>query len=282
MFKFQHFSRTRCGIHQRRKIGFTLIELLVVIAIISILAAILFPVFGQARERARQTSCLSNMNQMGKGLMMYIQDYDEQTPANWVQTGSLSPSLSSDQAWPLMIYPYIKNADVFDCPSSPDGIVGGNAYPYGLASWSATNTRGYPGSDYDGKYLFNYDGMTYGINNHIAGLQVPSETFVFLDGGDMICCAGSNTYDALLEELDVNLQGTNKWTTYTKEGGFRHMSRANVTFADGHAKSVGYETVLTRKADLVAPWNIDWNDCNPDCPPPVMGKGKSFDPSRLP
>ncbi|PQV63854.1 hypothetical protein B1R32_10861 [Abditibacterium utsteinense] len=257
----------------RRLRAFTLIELLVVIAIISILAAILFPVFGSARERARQTSCLSNLNQMGKGFLMYLQDYDEQTPANWVQTGSKSPSLSSDQAWPLMIYPYVKNAEVFDCPSSPDYM-----NKYGTSTLESQLRSG----DYDGKYLFNYDGLTYGINNHIAALQAPSETFVFMDGGDMICCAGSNTYDSLLEELDMNLLGTNKWSAYTKEGAFRHLKRANVAFADGHAKATSYEAILTRKADLVAPWNIDWNDCAPTCPPPVMGAGKSFDPSKIP
>src|SRR3954463_10057123 len=62
----------------KRQNGFTLIELLVVIAIIAILAAILFPVFAQAREKARAISCLSNMNQLGKSTMMYVQDYDEQ------------------------------------------------------------------------------------------------------------------------------------------------------------------------------------------------------------
>ena len=66
----------------RNRRGFTLIELLVVIAIIAILAAILFPVFAQAREKARQTTCLSNMKQMGTAIMMYVQDYDEVTPAN--------------------------------------------------------------------------------------------------------------------------------------------------------------------------------------------------------
>src|SRR5215471_14245464 len=67
----------------RKQIGFTLIELLVVIAIIAILAAILFPVFAQAREKARQTSCLSNTKQLGTAIIMYIQDYDESHPMGW-------------------------------------------------------------------------------------------------------------------------------------------------------------------------------------------------------
>ena len=66
-----------------KKRGFTLIELLVVIAIIAILAAILFPVFAQAREKARQTSCLSNLRQLGTGMMMYVQDYDDTYPSVW-------------------------------------------------------------------------------------------------------------------------------------------------------------------------------------------------------
>ena len=68
--------------HRQRE-GFTLIELLVVIAIIAILAAILFPVFAQAREKARQTSCTSNLKQQGTAMMMYAQDYDESYPSNW-------------------------------------------------------------------------------------------------------------------------------------------------------------------------------------------------------
>src|ERR1700753_3578344 len=102
--------------------AFTLIELLVVIAIIAILAAILFPVFAQAREKARQTTCLSNEKQIGLGIMQYVQDYDETYPQ------------STDGAyvqWYNMIQPYIKNGElyqgesygrggVFHCPSFPD------------------------------------------------------------------------------------------------------------------------------------------------------------------
>jgi prepilin-type N-terminal cleavage/methylation domain-containing protein len=96
------------------KRAFTLIELLVVIAIIAILAAILFPVFARAREAARKTACLSNTKQIGTALMMYSQDYEEVLPQP--QSG-VCPGVSCF-GWADMIYPYIKNEKVFDCPSS--------------------------------------------------------------------------------------------------------------------------------------------------------------------
>jgi prepilin-type N-terminal cleavage/methylation domain-containing protein/prepilin-type processing-associated H-X9-DG protein len=113
--------------------AFTLIELLVVIAIIAILAAILFPVFAQAREKARQTSCLSNQKQMGTGMMMYAQDYDEQfmltvpgnvrasftTPAD--RTATTPDGLARRQSyWSNSIQPYLKNWDINLCSSCPD------------------------------------------------------------------------------------------------------------------------------------------------------------------
>ncbi len=90
--------------------GFTLIELLVVIAIIAILAAILFPVFSQAREKARQTSCISNNKQVGLGLLMYSEDYDESLP-----NGIYQPGLG----WMGSCSPYMKNTQVFHCPDDP-------------------------------------------------------------------------------------------------------------------------------------------------------------------
>jgi len=99
---------------RRRRPAFTLIELLVVIAIIAILAAILFPVFAQARDKARQSMCLSNVRQMGVALSMYVQDYDETYP--W----AIGLPADTTPAWGGLISPYVKNLAVFQCPSQGD------------------------------------------------------------------------------------------------------------------------------------------------------------------
>ena len=95
--------------------GFTLIELLVVIAIIAILAAILFPVFAKAREKARQTSCLANVKQLSLGLLMYAQDYDERFPYHWIH---YSDTIGNGYFWQDVIQPYLKNAQILQCPSA--------------------------------------------------------------------------------------------------------------------------------------------------------------------
>ena len=100
-----------------KKLGFTLIELLVVIAIIAILTAILFPVFTRAREKARQTSCLFNLKQIGLAELMYIQDYDEVLPfaLNWTGVEM--------QSYLNLLEPYTKNDQINICPSDPEGSI---------------------------------------------------------------------------------------------------------------------------------------------------------------
>ena len=106
-----------------RSKGFTLIELLVVIAIIAILAAILFPVFAQARSKARQAGCLSNMKQLGLAWVMYAQDYDETSPNPgflgriWVKDFGNKPTRTDDMYFQDLIRPYAKNEDFAYCPS---------------------------------------------------------------------------------------------------------------------------------------------------------------------
>jgi prepilin-type N-terminal cleavage/methylation domain-containing protein/prepilin-type processing-associated H-X9-DG protein len=109
-------EETMQRLSQRR--GFTLIELLVVIAIIAILAAILFPVFAQARDKARQTACLSNIKQLGMALITYVQDYDEMLPHHAGDPANfLSPTVVSN--WARAIQPYAKSTGIYTCPSAP-------------------------------------------------------------------------------------------------------------------------------------------------------------------
>jgi prepilin-type N-terminal cleavage/methylation domain-containing protein/prepilin-type processing-associated H-X9-DG protein len=109
-----------------RRTGFTLIELLVVIAIIAILAAILFPVFARAREKARQTSCLSNLKQIGLATLMYAQDYDECTPMLKTllpaAVDTTAGSVNDPQSPMVVLNPYVKNSQIFVCPSRKHGI----------------------------------------------------------------------------------------------------------------------------------------------------------------
>jgi len=118
----------------RARAGFTLIELLVVIAIISILAAILFPVFAQAREKARQASCTSNLRQIGSALYLYLQDYDERLPDRRDLKSSLPGGYMPWSNWPtsdprggwviVVLEPYVKNGGIWSCPSTAGTAVG--------------------------------------------------------------------------------------------------------------------------------------------------------------
>jgi prepilin-type N-terminal cleavage/methylation domain-containing protein len=169
--------------------AFTLIELLVVIAIIAILAAILFPVFAQARERARQTACLSNCKQLGTATMMYIQDYDENYPHhNWQTTGTPPggprPFTLPDGrthighvGWALQLYPYVKNLQVYTCPSDDNPKQGWNgnttANPV-TSNWGKPMPMSY--LENATMYLSTAGPLT------LAALNFPAETYWIGDG----------------------------------------------------------------------------------------------------
>jgi prepilin-type N-terminal cleavage/methylation domain-containing protein/prepilin-type processing-associated H-X9-DG protein len=131
-----------------KRSGFTLIELLVVIAIIAILAAILFPVFAQAREKARQTSCASNEKQLGLAFLQYVQDYDEYFPFGVGMANGQGNHCG--QGWATAIYSYTKSTGVYTCPDDPTNVNSGNtavsyAYNYNILT-SNFNTQGGSGN----------------------------------------------------------------------------------------------------------------------------------------
>jgi len=182
----------------RRTAGFTLIELLVVIAIIAILAAILFPVFAKAREKARQASCLSNVKQLTLAALMYTEDYDEVLPVTIGGSSAMQMRTTFE-----LIEPYVKNLQIRRCPSDPQGAIDLTAY--GLSRYS---------------YVWNKAAFAYRLPVPgpppqpvvaLGAIPYPSETTAVFDGYPVM--PGPQLYTA-----------------------HRHNEGANVGFLDGHAK----------------------------------------------
>jgi len=204
--------------------GFTLIELLVVIAIIAILAAMLLPVLGRAKERAARSVCMANLKQIALASFMYAQDYDEVYPAGtWPTTVvvNLWPVLHNPGVpvqlwtdWTYPVYPYVKNGAVFDCPTSPV------KYPNGGGS----------ATDVDGNYVYNVNGV-YDFPKTIAGILYPAEIVLVMDGGDSYLIPGADTMTSLKGTLDED------WNPLTLDRASRHNEQANVAFVDGHVNS---------------------------------------------
>jgi len=195
----------------RRSRGFTLIELLVVIAIIAILAAILFPVFARAREKARQTSCLSNLKQITLSLIMYAQDYDETHPRYYhIPIAGYSDGVSTGGVCVYSaILPYCKNAQIFACPSDR---------PVGTYAWS------------DGVSFTS----SYGINWYYY-LSPPYQSEGF-DNDDPSRVCSMSEFDASYHTLYF------PWIA--SDGLFLHNAGQNVAFGDGHSKWLARDTMI--------------------------------------
>ncbi len=235
----------------RRPAGFTLIELLVVIAIIAILAAILFPVFAKAREKARQTACISNVKQLGLAWMMYVQDNDETFPPsnttvasasnnnnpNWVAANPnpfpckpcrprrkanvppddpvLFPKLDQAAYDPrVFAMPYIKNTGIFKCPSD-------NGIPAGLV----------PGDPSQGRPVWQVEGTSYCLNTvmtrvgALAGIPLPANTYM---GAEVA---------SFHEGIDRAIQGWTTASTGALNTRYDSIGPARVAyFCDGHVK----------------------------------------------
>ncbi len=222
-----------------RKSAFTLIELLVVIAIIAILAAILFPVFARARENARRSSCLSNLKQIGLGVLQYTQDYDESFPL--AVTGSTSATSTPPVGWADGIQPYVKSLQILQCPSDS---VEQNTNPA---------TRDYTDYWYNSNLSSSGDDRTkvtgtY-FNNvavNIAALSFPTLTIMCGDGstGQSNTTAayrlnGGASAGSMSSTLsDVTLPNTTVSAGFANTGNIvnRHLEGVNLLFSDGHAK----------------------------------------------
>ncbi len=209
--------------------GFTLIELLVVIAIIAILAAILFPVFAQARESARMTSCLSNTKQIGLAFHMYSQDFDEVFPINRAEDWNADVSHGN---WKHLLQPYVKSYQIFRCPSNPASQVvdesGDPSYHFDnkLAPGLQVTFRGY----------FYYDPWWLGTRSE-ATYAYPASTLLVGENKDIY-----PDYGPWIAFLPA---GSWAGSSYSNWGAHHRGSDrgSNIAFVDGHSKYQTWDTV---------------------------------------
>ena len=224
--------------------GFTLIELLVVIAIIAILAAILFPVFARAREKARSVTCQTNLKQLAIGMIAYVQDYDERFPNwNWGRDRGNPPVHGQGPGTPLpwyaAIYPYVKNKDLYVCPSDTRCPEGG---PLGRMCCTDCKYDRWPLS-----YTYNEPISANCCNfNLLANIKLPAQTLLLADGRSSLTGWDPGGFLARIVFANFNARGdafggccnpnTVNTEKMTDDKGPRHLGGCNIAFADGHVK----------------------------------------------
>jgi prepilin-type N-terminal cleavage/methylation domain-containing protein/prepilin-type processing-associated H-X9-DG protein len=218
--------------HRLRR-GFTLIELLVVIAIIAILAAILFPVFAQAREKARSSGCLSNGKQIALAISMYAQDYDETFPNSIVLAGT-----PAETWWADVVQPYIKTGNkggILTCPSASSA---GYAYSFN----QAMSAKGLAFANAPADTVLTADAAQVPkLKDPVHALPRANPYFIYtLPAGQNLWLPAPNlttnvgSGDATMRQ-DIVDQDTDTYQGYLRH---RHNEGVNATFADGHAKYV--------------------------------------------
>jgi prepilin-type N-terminal cleavage/methylation domain-containing protein/prepilin-type processing-associated H-X9-DG protein len=244
-------------VNGRKRRGFTLIELLVVIAIIAILAAILFPVFAQARDRARSASCLSNLKQMGSAWVMYAQDYDERFPQaqplnSWDNCATMKDRGSFGGWIGNLLQPYAKNSAIFICPTNPRL----NNVNYGTGCAGSGNTDGeFAKTRFGIQYVFTSYGYNYVAlgSRGMGDLARPADQIAIYDAVNAWTDCGYATpgscgiwaqrdIPAFFYKMGIPLAAgmQNPVTTgYATRSVYvaPHSNQVNYMFCDGHAKA---------------------------------------------
>lgn len=234
---------------ETKKLGFTLIELLVVIAIIAILAAILFPVFARARENARRASCLSNLKQIGLGVLQYTQDYDEIYPMKrWSGTGD--GALNDTMSWRRITFPYTKSSQIYTCPSNTYGTEPANDSLPGYAKLQ-------PGDPHFSR-SYSINGQTAYINGTAIAEEYnlpkyhPASLSSVPQAAQTVYVAEYSWRDAAVEWQDGCATNPNCTGLYFNG----HLNTCNFLFADGHVKAMRPNAT----GSPVNMWNVEEDD----------------------
>ncbi|RYG75355.1 DUF1559 domain-containing protein [bacterium] len=232
------------------KKAFTLIELLVVIAIIAILASILFPVFGRARENARRSSCQSNLKQIALGIKQYVQDYDERYPLTIQDSVAASPDMSL--GWASQLQPYLKSTQIFQCPSETNGPnVAANSNGY-TDYWynRAMNGKSEAAIEYISSTVMNGDGTSGSSAYTIDGIE---SRYDFDLTNSPFTALAANTVKVPAKAIASTTAGN---------FGLRHLDGINYAFADGHVKWLKSSTAtdLTKVANPTTNYTVTGED----------------------